>query len=704
LDSELTLDEIKITGTQYGVLALSSSLSLPSATITGCQNDGVYGDNASITITNGTIRDCEYGIRSDNNSTLVATESTLDKHRVWAIYHTGTGSVTDCQVKDNYQGLYLVGATAMGDITLSNTLIDNTTREGLVAIRCTGDVTGGPGYFSQAGAYGAYLSQSNLAISNVQISGSNNGIVSESSTLDLSGSTIADCTYDGLYMNQATATLSDCNIARCRNGVFGENASTLNASATTIDACTAWGITHAGYGTLTNCIVNNCNQGMYLIGASQPTDIQVANGIIQGTAAEGLVAIRSTGSLVGGSDKLSKGGSYGAYLSQANFTLANVSVSGSDRGIVSLNSTLNLQNSAIDGTTQSGIYAETSTVQLTNCNFSACGTQGVDCQLDSTLTATSCTIEDCSDWGLVLSGFGTLTSCQLNDNLYGASLTGKATRGDIQLVDLTISGSADQGLVAVRCEGNVLGGSDTLSKGGNWGIYSDDSQLTVTNATISGPSNGVQSTLSDLTLREVRITGVANGVYSDSDENLVLEKTRLEDCSGWGLQQIQGRSQLTNCLVTNNANGLYYESAIQANLWSTTVVTTGQYGLYQELGTVEVKNTILVGNNTGIGMYRDGGSLVTSHNLVHGFTADFAGITPDENTVTKNPRFTDMAAGDYTLAMGSPAINAGADLAGYVDTDIAGTPRPTKKRWEIGAYESLLEGASFRVLEWKEQK
>ena len=93
-----------------------------------------------------------------------------------------------------------------------------------------------------------------------------------------------------------------------------------------------------------------------------------------------------------------------------------------------------------------------------------------------------------------------------------------------------------------------------------------------------------------------------------------------------------------------------------------------------------------------------------SHNLVHGFTTNFSGVTPDADNVTTNPRFTNAATGDYTLAMGSPAINAGLSLVGFADADIAGIPRPTKLRWEIGAYESTLEGASLRILQWTGKK
>jgi hypothetical protein len=156
--------------------------------------------------------------------------------------------------------------------------------------------------------------------------------------------------------------------------------------------------------------------------------------------------------------------------------------------------------------------------------------------------------------------------------------------------------------------------------------------------------------------------------------------------------------------VTNNASGLYFDNTTQAQVWNSTVVSTGLYGIYQTAGVADVRNTIFVGNDQGIGMFCSAGTLNHSHNLVYGFATNFSGVLPEENTVTTNPRFSNPSGGDFTLAMGSPAINAGLDAVGYADADIAGNPRPSKKRWEIGAYESLLEGASLRVLEWAETR
>ena len=56
------------------------------------------------------------------------------------------------------------------------------------------------------------------------------------------------------------------------------------------------------------------------------------------------------------------------------------------------------------------------------------------------------------------------------------------------------------------------------------------------------------------------------------------------------------------------------------------------------------------------------------------------------------------------LAMGSPAINSGADLSGVISTDLEGNARPAFDAYEIGAYEFMDDAGGFRILKWSEKK
>jgi len=50
-------------------------------------------------------------------------------------------------------------------------------------------------------------------------------------------------------------------------------------------------------------------------------------------------------------------------------------------------------------------------------------------------------------------------------------------------------------------------------------------------------------------------------------------------------------------------------------------------------------------------------------------------------------KFTDAASNDYSLASGSPMIDAGVDLSATFDDDFLGVARPMGPSWDVGAYE-----------------
>jgi hypothetical protein len=64
----------------------------------------------------------------------------------------------------------------------------------------------------------------------------------------------------------------------------------------------------------------------------------------------------------------------------------------------------------------------------------------------------------------------------------------------------------------------------------------------------------------------------------------------------------------------------------------------------------------------------------------------------------------DVTAGDFRLAKGSPAINAGMNAPGIVDIDMLSNSRPMYGVTEIGAYEYIDKSGSVRPLTWNERK
>lgn len=103
-------------------------------------------------------------------------------------------------------------------------------------------------------------------------------------------------------------------------------------------------------------------------------------------------------------------------------------------------------------------------------------------------------------------------------------------------------------------------------------------------------------------------------------------------------------------------------------------------------------NTIY--NNTGYGLTMGAGSTVynttVKNNIVYkngsGAILDQAAGTEMSNNLTTDPKFKD-APHDFRLSAGSPAVDAGANLTGTVDTDSDGISRPQGGAYDIGAFE-----------------
>ena len=373
-NAKLTLRNATISGTSYGVKAYAMSVvSLNNCTMSNCTSDGLYLDASTGTLANCTVTSCARGAQGINNSTLNATGSTFNTNTEWAITNTGYGSISDCIINKNGKGLSLIGATTRGDYTIADTKIQGTTGEGLMAVRCTGDVIAGNDKLSKGGAYGVYLLNSDLVLTGVEISSPQYGVQSYDSDLELDTVTISNCQYDGIYMNHTSGKLKSCVISNCRQGVWSENGGTLVADTCTLANHSSWAINHLGFGSVDDCQVNTCARESILAGAAQRGDVSISNTVIQGTTGEGLAAIKCTGSVVAGADKLSKGGSYGIYASDSSLQLPDISISGPQYGIQSFNSTFeSVPRATISNCSLDGIYGDHAETTLTSSTITGC--------------------------------------------------------------------------------------------------------------------------------------------------------------------------------------------------------------------------------------------------------------------------------------------------------------------------------------------
>jgi hypothetical protein len=190
---------------------------------------------------------------------------------------------------------------------------------------------------------------------------------------------------------------------------------------------------------------------------------------------------------------------------------------------------------------------------------------------------------------------------------------------------------------------------------------STDYPCIIANCIISGNSADDGSAIynynaSPLTITNSLISGNTGG-------NVIVNNTIDNSCS----------ATITNCTIAGNGAG---ENNNGNCIYATYSVSS------------IIRNSIIYGND-GVELLSSNGATFSVQNSI---VDDGSYITNGVNgNSTANPLFTNAAVGDYSLKCGSPAINAGSNVA-YIgnintDTDLAGNPRLAGSAIDMGAYE-----------------
>ena len=122
---------------------------------------------------------------------------------------------------------------------------------------------------------------------------------------------------------------------------------------------------------------------------------------------------------------------------------------------------------------------------------------------------------------------------------------------------------------------------------------------------------------------------------------------------------------------TSNGSGI---TAVAVGTWASSA-TSGPTN-------VIVKNNLLAAPN--MGGFK---TAVDTSGTIMGGAGPGAGFVSSNNLSTSTPGFTNAAMGDFSLQLGSPAVNAAATL-GEVLTDYLRDARPLGNAYDIGAFES----------------
>ncbi len=150
---------------------------------------------------------------------------------------------------------------------------------------------------------------------------------------------------------------------------------------------------------------------------------------------------------------------------------------------------------------------------------------------------------------------------------------------------------------------------------------------------------------------------------------------------------------LENCLIaTNMTYSLTQNTGGGVNLNGSGIVrnctivgNTAAYGGGIQRNSGTVQNCIIVDNVTGKDTNPGAPNWANAHPTA--WQNICTPVAVGTNCVTSDPQFADAAAGNYQLILGSPCIDAGLPLDGLPEDDLAGIPRVTGARIDIGAYE-----------------
>ncbi len=239
----------------------------------------------------------------------------------------------------------------------------------------------------------------------------------------------------------------------------------------------------------------------------------------------------------------------------------------------------------------------------------------------------------------------------------------------------------------------VLSGNQAAGGVGG-GIYCAAGSVTVEHSTFDGnqaeQGGGIWAELSDVTLRRVILSGNSQGAVYLSGGQLNMWSTRVTgnhaDPGAAGLAIAGGGAVLVNCTVADNSAA----TAVAVNAGPLTCTNSI---LWADAGTVQIAAV--------------NAQLEVSYCDVRGGleAIDTAGGTLDwVDNLALDPGFVNAPGGDYRLAVGSAAIDAGHPLqppdGGALDLE--GQPRLLGTRVDLGADEFAADCDANGLLDFEE--
>ena len=308
------------------------------------------------------------------------------------------------------------------------------------------------------------------------------------------------------------------------------------------------------------------------------------------------------------------------------------------------------------------------------------------------------TISGTSSWGMVVSNSKakaqkvTLKDSKILKCGGGLNAT-MLSDGQLNVSDSSIADNRSHGIYSWRAKSVLT--KTTIARNSGYGVLHYDGPIDVNDSTINDSgSYGLMaygyknSAATRLSARRNRITGNSSGIFA----------YRVDDAKIVNNVAAGNRSYGVAASVTGRG---------AADIWNNSIVDN-RYGVWHVSGKGSIRNNIIANGDmksaarSAYGIYLSRGTLDVGHNLLFGQQRKYVNTSPGNGDVLKPPRFVDHAKGDFRLAAGSPAINAGTSPGSLTSVDIQGLSRPMFGAFEIGAFEYPEKSGSVRILDWGE--
>lgn len=673
---------------------------------------GLSATNSDVTLRNCTMSGNTVGLYAAESKALTVQNTRITGNTEWGVTLSGRGKFSNTTISGN--GIGGVGLTnsSAADFSLTRTSVTDNNTYGLYCIRSTvtfdaanfnGLTLSGHDYqiygddasdltfaaFTLTGGdkYTVYVANSKLTAKNSTFADSKTVFAGFRSTLVFDGVTVSGGSQYGIANYSGTVTVNNCTLSGNGIGLYSDGG--CSAAKSTFTGNSSIGASVLGSATFSQCLF-----------AKNPKGLQIGNDI--------------TGAVKLAASQIKDNTSYGVWCEGCTLTFdatmqADWSVRDNGANFGATGSTLTFSDFTIANGTTYGVVTEKGTLNLIDSTLTVNGS-GAYIDADSTLVASGTKFAGNTSYGVYVAGNGSFHNCSITGNGSGLYLNNPQAT-DAMLTGTHILNNALYGLY-VNNGAFALGSQATEGwsiDGNGYNIAGYRANISLTGASLTDATYcGLYAQYGSLHLQQSTITSRSNGVWGISNDGFTIDRSTISGAGSgsWAVVNLDGALTMRNSVISGAANGVYsYGPAKSSTIYNSTIANVSAYGVYAYDGDLTLMNTILVGAGGTSGLYRGSNAdLIHTHNLVFGFSTPFDNTSAAATDLIKEPRFVDAANGDFRLAKGSPAINAGADLTASHTIDLLGSARPSHKVFEIGAYEYTSPDGAFRVVEWKEER